>query len=84
MVEEKEQVVEVDVAMSSVNNKVLIASDAKDNTSQGKEWIFNAGSTVQVCSQKELFNSLVAKRKGLSRWWIVQLARSSVLGQSRL
>ena len=44
--------------------KVLMAS-YKDNTSQGKSWIFDSGSTVHVCSQKELFNSLVAKEEGI-------------------
>ena len=29
------------------------------NTSQDKCWIFDSGSTVHVCSQKKLFNSLV-------------------------
>ena len=35
-----------------------------DNTSQVKGWTFDLGSTVHVCSQKELFNSLVAKKEG--------------------
>ena len=56
----------------------------EDNTSQGKGWIFDSGSTVHVCSQKELFNSLVARKKGLSRWRMTRLARSSTLIQSRL
>ena len=38
----------------------------KDNISQGKVWIFDSGSTVHVCFQKELFdNSLVAKEEGI-------------------
>ena len=37
----------------------------EDNTSQGKNWIFDSGSTVHVCSQKELFNSLLAKEEGI-------------------
>ena len=37
----------------------------EDNTSQGKGWIFDSGSTVHVCSQKELINSLVAKEEGI-------------------
>ena len=41
-----------------------MASYIKDNTSQGKGWIFDSGSTVHVCSQKELFNSLVTKEEG--------------------
>ena len=35
----------------------------EDNTSQGKSWIFDSDSTVHVCPQKELFNSLVAKKE---------------------
>jgi len=38
-----------------------------------KSWIFDSSSTVHVCSQKELFNSLVAKEKG-----IVKIVDSSV------
>ena len=45
---------EIDVLMASYEN----------NTSQGKGWIFDLGSTVRVCSQKEILNSLVAKEKG--------------------
>ena len=38
----------------------------EDNTSQGKSWIFDSGSMVHVCSQKELINIfLVAKEKGI-------------------
>jgi len=35
-----------------------------DNTSTAKGWILEFGSTVHVCSQKEMFNSLVAKEEG--------------------
>ena len=43
-----------------------MASYVKDNTSQGKCWIFDSSSTIQICSQKELFNnSLVAKEEGV-------------------
>jgi len=35
----------------------------KNNTSQGKGWIFDSDSTVHACSQKELFNFLVVKEK---------------------
>ena len=45
------------------DTKVLMVSYV-DNTSQGKNWIFDLGSTVHVCSQKELFNSLVVKEEG--------------------
>jgi len=46
------------------NIEVLMASN-EDNTSQGKGWIFDSGSMVHVCSQKELFNSLVVKEEGI-------------------
>jgi len=39
----------------------------EDNTSQGKDWIFDSGSTVHVCSQKEMFNSLVTKEEGIAK-----------------
>ena len=35
----------------------------EDNTSQGNRWIFDSGSTVHVCSQKKLFNSLATKEE---------------------
>ena len=35
-----------------------------DNTSADKGWIFDSGSAVHVCYQKEMFNSLVAKEEG--------------------
>ena len=44
----------------------------EDNTSQDKGWIFDSGSTVHVCFQKELFNSLVAKEE-----WIVKMVDGS-------
>jgi len=37
----------------------------EDNNSQGKGLIFDSGSTVHVCSQKELFNFLVTKKEGI-------------------
>ena len=59
----KGQAVEADIA-SSIDTKVLMASYIEDNTSHGKGCIFESGSTVHVCSQKELFNnSLVAKEE---------------------
>ena len=49
---------------SSVDTEILMASYVEDNTSQGKDWIFDSSSTVHACSQKELFNdSLVAKEE---------------------
>jgi len=63
----KGQAAEADIA-SGVDIKILMASYFEDNTSQGECWIFDLGSTVHVYSQKELFNSLVTRRKGLLRW----------------
>ena len=61
----KGQFAETDVA-TGVDTKVLMTSYIEDNTSQSKHWIFDSGSTVNVCSQKELFNnSLVAKEEGV-------------------
>ena len=54
---------EIDVAMSDVGTKILMASYVEDNTSQGKDWIFNFYSAVHVCSPKEMFNSLIAKEE---------------------
>ena len=50
--------------MSGVDSEVLIAS-YEDNTSQDKGCIFDLGSTVHVCPQKEMFNSLIAKKEGI-------------------
>jgi len=64
----KGQAVEADVIS---NIKVLIASYVEHNTSQGKSWIFDSNSTVHVCSYKKMFNSLVQRRKGISKWgWL--------------
>ena len=60
----KGQVVEADVVSSVKDTEILMAS-YEDKTSQGKGWIFDLDSTVHVCSQKELFNSLVAKEEGI-------------------
>ena len=55
----------VDKILISVDDtEVLIASYA-DNTSQGKNQIFDSGSTAHVCSQKELFKFLLAKEEGI-------------------
>ena len=65
MAKEEGQAVEADVASGVEDTEILMAS-YKDNTSQGKGWIFNSGSTVHVCSQKELFNnSLTTKEEGI-------------------
>ena len=37
----------------------------EEYTSQDKSWIFDSGSTVLVCSHKQMFNSLVAKEEGI-------------------
>ena len=49
--------------MSDVKDTKILMSFYEDNTSQGKGWIFNSGSTVHVYVQKKLFNSLVAKEE---------------------
>ena len=59
----KGQVAEADIARG-VNIEVLMTSYVEDNTSQGKRWIFDSASTINVCSQKELLNSLVTKKEG--------------------
>jgi len=57
--------VEADVASGVEDTEILMIS-YENNTSQGKGWIFDSGSTVHVCSQKELFNnSLVVKEEGI-------------------
>jgi len=33
-------------------------------SSQGKDGIFDSGSTVHVCFHKDMFNSLIAKEEG--------------------
>jgi len=60
----KGQAAEADVASGVDDTKVLMTSYVEDNTSRGKVWIFDLGSTFHVCSQKELFNFLVAKEEG--------------------
>ena len=61
-----------------------IMASYKNNTSQDKGWIFDSGSTVHVCSQKELFNSLAAKEEGIIKMVDGSAWRSLALGQSRL
>ena len=59
----KGQAAEADIASGVKDTKILMAS-YEDKTSQRKGWIFDSGSTVHACSQKELFNnSLVAKEE---------------------
>jgi len=65
--------VEAGVALSGLEKAEVLMASNKDNTSQGKGWIFDSGSTVHVCSQKELFNSLVAKEEE-----IVKMLNSSI------
>ena len=61
MVEKREQAVEADVAMSGVEVIEVLMASYEDNTSQGKNWIFDSDSTIHVCSKKEVFNSLSCK-----------------------
>ena len=63
----KGQVAEADVA-SNIEDTERLMAYYEDNTSQGKGWIFDSGSTVHVCYQKELFNnSLVANEEGIAK-----------------
>jgi len=38
--------VKADVAMSGIDTEILMASYVENNTSQGKCWIFDFGSTI--------------------------------------
>ena len=76
---------EVDVVMSDVlDTEVLMASYVEDNISQDKGRIFDSGSAIQVCSNKDMSTPWLQRRNGLSKWWIARLARSPALGQSIL
>ena len=85
MVEEEGAVTKTDVASSVDDIEVLMASYVEDNTSQCKNLILDSGITIYLCSQKELFNSLVVKEKGIMKMMVdTRLARSLALRQSRL
>jgi len=49
--------------MSGIDTEVLMTSYVEDNTSQGKNWIFDSSSVVHVHSHKEMFNSFIVKKK---------------------
>ena len=53
------------VALSNLEETEILMASYKDNNSQSKGRIFDSGSTVHVCFQKELFNSLVANEEGI-------------------
>ena len=59
----KRQAAEADIALSGVEDTEVLIVFYEDNTSQDKSWIFDSDSTVHVCFQKELFNSLVTKKE---------------------
>ena len=59
----KGQAAEADITLSGVEDTEVLIVFYEDNTSQDKSWIFDSDSTVHVCFQKELFNSLVAKEE---------------------
>ena len=80
----KEQAVELGVALSGLEEIELLLTYNEDKTSQDKGWIFDSSSTVHVCSQKELFNSLVAREEGIIKMVDGSAARLLTLGQSRL
>jgi len=74
----KGQAAETDVASGVENTEILIAS-YENNTSQSKGWIFDSGSTVHVCFQKELFNnSLIVKEEGIVK--VVDGSACEVIG----
>ena len=56
---------EAGVALSGLEKIEVLMASYEDNTSHDKSWIFDLGSSVHVCSQKELFNSLFAKEDGI-------------------
>ena len=58
---------EANIALSGVEDTELLMASYEDNISQGKSRIFDSSSTVHVCSQKELFNSLIAKEKRIAK-----------------
>ena len=70
--------------MSGLEETEILMASNEDNTSQDKGWIFDSGSTVHVCSQNELFNSLVAKEEGIVKMVDGSLARPLALRQSML
>jgi len=47
-----------------VLNSYVLMTSINNNTSTDKGWILDYDSTVHVCSQKEMFNSFVAKEEG--------------------
>jgi len=53
---------EADVVEGVLDTYVLTTSIY--NTSTDKGWILDSDSVVHVCSQKEMFNSLIAKEEG--------------------
>jgi len=61
----KGQAAEACVVLSGLEETEVLMASNEDNTYHGKGWMLDSGSTVHVCSQKELFNSLVAKDEGI-------------------
>ena len=59
----KRKAAEAGIALSGLEETEVLMIFYEDNTSQDKNWIFNSGSTVYVCSKKELSNSLVVKEE---------------------
>ena len=72
MAKEQEQATEVDVA-SGVDIEILMTSYVEDNTSQGKNWIFEQFMYVPRMSYS--ITLWLQKRKRLSKWWMAQIAR---------
>ena len=42
--------------LSGVDTEVLMTFYVEDNTSQGKDWIFDSGSTIHVSSHKKMLD----------------------------
>ena len=61
----KGKITEADVELSGLEETKGLMASNEDNTFKGKGWIFDSGSIVHVCSQKEPFDSLVAKEEGI-------------------
>jgi len=70
-----------DVAEGISNTYVLMAFT--NNTSTDKNWILDSGSAVHVCSQKEMFNSLIVE-KGSVKMVYGLASEASTLRQSML
>jgi len=60
--------VKADVAMSGIDTEILMASYVENNTSQGKCWIFDFGSTIHDVLIRIYLTLWLQRRKELSKW----------------